>query len=46
MNRHAVKLVVAADPNAASDIDPVLGGVMEEAHTCPGCGRTETRRSS
>ncbi|MDT7543450.1 MAG: hypothetical protein QOE33_3354 [Acidobacteriota bacterium] len=43
MNHHADKV----DYNAAIDrpelIDPDFGGVVEEAHTCSACGRTEMR---
>ena len=45
MNYHAEKLDYTAaltDPDA---IDPDLGGVLEEVHTCPQCGQTETRRT-
>lgn len=45
MNHHAEKI----DYNAASDdpaaSDPDLGGVLEEAHTCPECGKTALRRA-
>lgn len=46
MNYHAEKIDYAAaldDPNA---VDPDLGGVLEEAHTCPKCGKTALRRAS
>jgi len=46
MNRHAEKLVMSGDPGDVPGVDPELGGVIEEAHSCPGCGRTETRVSS
>lgn len=43
MNHHADKI----DYNAAFErpelVDPELGGVLEEAHTCPACGRTEVQ---
>ncbi|MCA1817183.1 MAG: hypothetical protein LC746_12385 [Acidobacteria bacterium] len=43
MNHHADKV----DYNAALEepglIDPDFGGVVEEAHTCPACGRSEVR---
>jgi predicted RNA-binding Zn-ribbon protein involved in translation (DUF1610 family) len=45
MNHHAMKIDYSTgfdDPNA---IDPVFGGVLQEAHTCPECGRTELRRA-
>jgi ribosomal protein S27AE len=43
MNHHADKIDYTAaleDPKAA---DPDFGGVIEEAHTCPNCGRTQIR---
>ena len=45
MNHHADKLDYNAaleDPAAA---DPLLGGIVEESHTCPACGRTEVKRA-
>ena len=43
MNHHADKV----DYNAALDdpaaADPDLGGVLEQAYTCPNCVRTHTR---
>ena len=46
MNHHADKIDYTAaveDPNL---VDPVFGGVLEEAHTCPECGKTELRRGN
>jgi ribosomal protein S27AE len=42
MNPHAEKLVYPSDATAA---DPALGGVVEELHTCPGCGASASRRA-
>jgi predicted RNA-binding Zn-ribbon protein involved in translation (DUF1610 family) len=45
MNYHAEKIDYTSaliDPAAT---DPDLGGVLEEVHTCPRCGKTETRRA-
>ena len=45
MNCHAEKidyLTALTEPNA---IDPALGGIVEEVHTCPGCGDMGTRRA-
>ena len=45
MNYHAEKLDYAAaitDPDAV-DLD--FGGVLEEVHACPGCGKMGTRLS-
>jgi hypothetical protein len=44
MNFHAEKLDYAAallNPEAA---DPDSGAILEEAHSCPGCGLTELIR--
>jgi ribosomal protein S27AE len=41
MNFHAEKLVYSG---SASDAEAALGDEMEEMHTCPRCGRTESRR--
>ena len=44
MNRHAEKVVHPAE--AAEVVDPALGGVVLETHTCPGCGRIASRRAT
>lgn len=41
MNHHAMKIDYSVDDPAF--VDPVFGGVVKEAHTCPKCGRTELR---
>jgi hypothetical protein len=42
MNHHADKLV---DPTGREErVDPALGGVVEETHACPRCGKVEARR--
>jgi predicted RNA-binding Zn-ribbon protein involved in translation (DUF1610 family) len=46
MNHHAEKIDYAAAFDDPAAIDPELGGVLEEAHTCPGCGKTALRRAS
>jgi len=46
MNHHAEKIdytATLADPEA---IDTDFGGIVEEAHACPGCGKTATRRAT
>jgi ribosomal protein S27AE len=45
MNHHAEKLVLPTNPVEASAVDPVLGGMIEELHTCPGCGSGASRRA-
>lgn len=45
MNFHATKIdYEAALDDDASAIDDGFGGVLEEAHTCPACGKTHLRR--
>ncbi len=46
MTHHADKLVDPVSAEEASQIDSALGGLIEEAHTCPECGRGESRRVS
>lgn len=43
MNHHATKIDYMAALDNPDAIDPDLGGVLEEAHTCPACGRTHMR---
>jgi ribosomal protein S27AE len=43
MNHHANKVnYIAAEENGAV-IDPQMGGVIAEFHTCPQCGKTRSR---
>ena len=44
MNHHADKLDYGAAADEASDTGE--GGVVIEAHTCPGCGHTATRTAA
>lgn len=46
MNHHAEKIDYTAALDDSSAIDPEFGGVLEEAHTCPKCGKTALRRAS
>jgi predicted RNA-binding Zn-ribbon protein involved in translation (DUF1610 family) len=47
MNFHAMKIdYTAALDEMGSAIDPDFGGALEEAHTCPACGMTHTRRAA
>ena len=39
MNHHADKLVYGAAPETEAE----AGGVVVEAHTCPGCGSSASR---
>lgn len=43
MNHHADKVDYTAALEHPEAMDPDLGGVLEEFHTCPGCGKTEMR---
>lgn len=43
MNFHAEKLVEPTSAAEAKKMDPSLGGLIEEMHTCPGCGRVTSR---
>jgi ribosomal protein S27AE len=45
MNRHAEKVDYTAEPPEADAFDPDFGGVLEEFHTCPRCGRTLSRHA-
>ena len=37
MNQHAEKLLYEAGAGTAQ-VDPYLGGIVEQMHRCPGCG--------
>lgn len=44
MVHHADKLMDPTTQAEEAQIDPALGGLVEQAHTCPGCGSTKSRR--
>ena len=44
MNHHAEKLLQPMGPLDDAWVDPVLGGIIEELHTCPACGASGSRR--
>jgi hypothetical protein len=46
MNHHAEKLDLTAVLDEPGAVDPELGGILEEVHTCPVCGKTLTRRAA
>ena len=46
MNHHADKIDYTATLSESDDIDPDLGGVLKEAHTCPECGKTAVRNAT
>jgi len=43
MNHHAVRLREPSSREEAARVDPDLGGIEEEIHTCPGCGHSKKR---
>ena len=43
MNPHAEKLMDPRTPEEARRVDPALGGILEEFHTCPACGCSASR---
>ena len=43
MNHHADKLVDPTSPAEAAKMDAALGGLVEETHTCPECGKGASR---
>jgi rRNA maturation endonuclease Nob1 len=43
MNHHAMKIDYSVDD--PSSIDPAFGGVVQEAHYCPECGRSALRQA-
>ena len=45
MNYHAEKIDYMAALTDPDSVDPDFGGVLEEVHTCPGCGNTGTRKA-
>jgi hypothetical protein len=45
MNHHCDKLIYVADRPESEQIDPALGGIIEEFHACPACGCGGSRRA-
>jgi hypothetical protein len=43
MNHHAMKIDYSIDDPAL--IDSAFGGVVQETHTCPLCGRIDLRQA-
>jgi hypothetical protein len=43
MNQHAEKIDYTAALENPEAMDEDFGGVLEEAHSCPVCGKTEMR---
>ena len=46
MNHHAEKLIHPTGPADEASTDHVLGGIIEEVHTCPACGASASRRAT
>ncbi len=44
MNHHAMKIDYTASMTGESAADSDLGGVLQEVHSCPECGKTHMRR--
>lgn len=44
LNHHASKLAYPTCSEDAAKVDPVLGGLLENAHCCPDCGRGNWQR--
>ncbi len=45
MNFHAEKIAYATDDVDDRAVDSDFGGILEEAHTCPECGKTQVRQA-
>lgn len=46
MNRHAEKIDYSAALRDPKSIDAILGGAIEEFHTCPKCGSNASRKGT
>jgi predicted RNA-binding Zn-ribbon protein involved in translation (DUF1610 family) len=46
MNQHAEKIDYTAALDDPEAVDADLGGILEEVHGCPACGKTLVRRKS
>jgi len=46
MNYHAEKIDYNVPEEKARLIDPDFGGIIQEAHTCPECGKTLFREAA
>jgi predicted RNA-binding Zn-ribbon protein involved in translation (DUF1610 family) len=46
MNYHAKKIDQIASAQEPGAADPDLGGVVQEIHSCPKCGKSAWRRST
>lgn len=46
MNHHASKLVHPVTPEEATAMNPVLGGLLEDCHCCPECGKGVSQQAA
>ena len=46
MNHHAEKIDYTAPLDELNATDALFGGILEEVHSCPSCGKMQTRRAS
>jgi len=44
MNFHAVKIDYTPAMNKAESVDRMFGGILQEFHSCPECGKTAMRK--
>jgi len=44
MNHHAEKLLYPLDRADVASVDSVMGGILEEVHSCPACGASASQR--
>lgn len=45
MNHHCDKVLYASDTHDGLEVDPALGGFIEEFHACPRCGSSASRHA-
>lgn len=45
MNYHAEKVDYTESLSNLKSVDPDFGGILQEAHTCPECGKTTLRKA-
>ena len=45
MNYHAEKIEFNVPEDRQDRIDPDFGGILQEAHCCPECGKTDVREA-
>ena len=43
MNHHADKVIDPVRPEDMKHVDPALGGIVNEMHSCPACGAMASR---